>query len=176
MSLNIKNPEAHALAKELAELTGESMTEAILVALKERLARELNTPERVAARSEAIMAVGRDVAARRSRVPGEGLGRRAVRRARAPSLIVASRRPGLRRDHAVNRFLRSCNVQPADEIAARRAAHLRIASGRASISAVDAVVAAMAAALPDPVVLTGDPHDLAALAAHADRRIAVVPV
>ena len=81
-----------------------------------------------------------------------------------------------RRDHAVNRFLRSCNVQPVDEIAARRAAHLRIASGRASISAVDAVVAAMAAALPDPVVLTGDPQDLAALAAHADRRIVVVPV
>ena len=78
-----------------------------------------------------------------------------------------------RRDHAVNRFLRSCNVQPVDEIAARRAAHLRAASGRASISAV---VAAMAAALPDPVVLTGDPHDLAALAAHADRPIVVVPV
>ena len=79
-----------------------------------------------------------------------------------------------RRDHAVNRFLRSCNVQPVDEIAARRAAHLRTASGRAA--SISAVVAAMAAALPDPVILTGDPHDLAALAAHADRRIVVVPV
>jgi antitoxin VapB len=64
MSLNIKNPEAHELAKELAELTGESMTEAIIVALRERLARELNTPERIAERAEAIMAIGRDVAAR----------------------------------------------------------------------------------------------------------------
>jgi antitoxin VapB len=64
MSLNIKNPEAHELAKELAELTGESMTEAIIVALKERLARQLNTPERIAERAEAIMAIGRDVAAR----------------------------------------------------------------------------------------------------------------
>jgi antitoxin VapB len=64
MSLNIKNPEAHALARELAELTGESMTEAILIALKERLARELNTPQRIAARSEALMAIGRDVAVR----------------------------------------------------------------------------------------------------------------
>jgi antitoxin VapB len=64
MSLNIKNPEAHELAKELAELTGESMTEAIIIALRERLARELNTPERIAERAEAIMAIGRDVAAR----------------------------------------------------------------------------------------------------------------
>jgi antitoxin VapB len=64
MSLNIKNPEAHALAKELAELTGETMTEAILVALKERLARERNTPEQIEARAEVLMAIGRDVAAR----------------------------------------------------------------------------------------------------------------
>lgn len=64
MSLNIKNPEVHELAKELAELTGETMTEAIRVALQERLARQLNTPERIAERSAAIMAIGRDVAAR----------------------------------------------------------------------------------------------------------------
>jgi hypothetical protein len=32
MRLNIKNPEVHALARELAGLTGESTTEAILVA------------------------------------------------------------------------------------------------------------------------------------------------
>ena len=40
MSLNIKNAETHQLARELAELTGESMTEAITVALRERLERE----------------------------------------------------------------------------------------------------------------------------------------
>ena len=37
MSLNIKNPEAHRLAKELAERTGESLTKAVTVALRERL-------------------------------------------------------------------------------------------------------------------------------------------
>jgi antitoxin VapB len=64
MSLNIKNPEAHALAKELAELTGESMTEAIVVALRERLARERNTEERIQERVAAITAIARDVAER----------------------------------------------------------------------------------------------------------------
>ena len=40
MSLNIKNAETCRLASELAELTGETKTGAITVALKERLARE----------------------------------------------------------------------------------------------------------------------------------------
>ena len=40
MSLNIKNEETHRLARELAELTGETMTGAITVALTERLERE----------------------------------------------------------------------------------------------------------------------------------------
>ena len=40
MSLNIKNQETCRLASELAELTGETMTGAITVALKERLERE----------------------------------------------------------------------------------------------------------------------------------------
>ena len=39
MSLNIKNPEAHALAARLAKKTGETMTEAVTTALRERLAR-----------------------------------------------------------------------------------------------------------------------------------------
>ncbi len=39
MSLNIKNPEAHALAERVAKLTGETMTEAVTVALRERLER-----------------------------------------------------------------------------------------------------------------------------------------
>ena len=39
MSLNIKNPEAHKLARELAECTGESLTEAVTLALRERLER-----------------------------------------------------------------------------------------------------------------------------------------
>jgi antitoxin VapB len=40
MSLNIKSPEAHDLAAELARLTGESMTKAVTEALRERLERE----------------------------------------------------------------------------------------------------------------------------------------
>jgi antitoxin VapB len=40
MALSIKNPEVDRLARELASTTGESLTEAILRALKERLLRE----------------------------------------------------------------------------------------------------------------------------------------
>lgn len=37
MSLNIKHPEAHKLAQELARETGESMTAAVLQAIRDRL-------------------------------------------------------------------------------------------------------------------------------------------
>ena len=40
MSLNIKNEETCRLAGELARLTGETMTGAITIALRERLERE----------------------------------------------------------------------------------------------------------------------------------------
>jgi antitoxin VapB len=40
MSMNIKNPETERLARELAKRTGESLTVAITVALKERLERQ----------------------------------------------------------------------------------------------------------------------------------------
>ena len=40
MSLNIKNEETCRLAGELAKLTGDTMTGAITVALRERLQRE----------------------------------------------------------------------------------------------------------------------------------------
>ena len=39
MPLNIKNPEVERLVAEVAELTGESKTEAVRQALKERRAR-----------------------------------------------------------------------------------------------------------------------------------------
>jgi|SRR6516162_1128002 hypothetical protein len=39
MALNIKNHEAHLLAEELSKLTGESVTAAVTIALRERLAR-----------------------------------------------------------------------------------------------------------------------------------------
>jgi len=39
MALNIRNPETERLAADLAEQTGESKTEAVTRALRERLAR-----------------------------------------------------------------------------------------------------------------------------------------
>jgi antitoxin VapB len=40
MALNIKNPEADRLARELAKRTGESLTQTVIKALRERLRRE----------------------------------------------------------------------------------------------------------------------------------------
>ncbi|GAB7142705.1 type II toxin-antitoxin system VapB family antitoxin [Mycobacterium riyadhense] len=40
MALSIKDPEADRLARELAARTGETLTEAVVVALRERLARQ----------------------------------------------------------------------------------------------------------------------------------------
>ena len=61
MSLNIKNVGAEGLARELAALTGESLTEAVTIALRERLdrIRHQQSGELV----ERILAIGRDCAA-----------------------------------------------------------------------------------------------------------------
>jgi antitoxin VapB len=40
MALSLKNVEADRLARSLAEMTGESLTDAVVVALRERLDRE----------------------------------------------------------------------------------------------------------------------------------------
>ena len=58
MSLNIKNEETHQLARELAALTGESMTGAITVALKERLERERHERS-VESRVQELQAIAR---------------------------------------------------------------------------------------------------------------------
>ncbi len=82
-----------------------------------------------------------------------------------------------RRDHTTNRFLRTCRIVDVEESLARAAARLRTTTGRAgTITAVDAVVAALAAGLPDPVVVTADPDDLTALLAHADRPVTIIAV
>jgi antitoxin VapB len=39
MALSIKNPEAERLAAEVAKKTGETMTNAVIIALRERLER-----------------------------------------------------------------------------------------------------------------------------------------
>lgn len=58
MGLNIKNDETCLLARDLARLTGETMTGAITVALRERLAREKRR-RNVNIRVEQLLAIGR---------------------------------------------------------------------------------------------------------------------
>lgn len=45
MPLSIKDPAADRLARELARRTGETITQAVITALKERLAREERKPD-----------------------------------------------------------------------------------------------------------------------------------
>lgn len=40
MSLNVKNPRAYDLATQLAEMTGESLTDAVIRSLETRLAEQ----------------------------------------------------------------------------------------------------------------------------------------
>ena len=60
MSLNIKNPEAHALAERLARLTGETLTEAVTKALRERVARVEDKPDFDEALYEKLKAIAAD--------------------------------------------------------------------------------------------------------------------
>jgi len=62
MSLNIKSPGAHELAREVADITGESLTTAVKEALRERLERLRG--EDVAPLADRLMAIGRDCAFR----------------------------------------------------------------------------------------------------------------
>lgn len=63
MSLNIKNAETYRLIRELADLTGESMTGAVTEAVRERLDR-LTAAERRAGMADRILAIARDMHAR----------------------------------------------------------------------------------------------------------------
>lgn len=62
MALNIKNPEAHRLASELAKITGETLTEAVVRSLRERLQRESGKREGGDV-AEKLMEIGRRCAA-----------------------------------------------------------------------------------------------------------------
>jgi antitoxin VapB len=62
LSLNIKNEETHRLARELAELAGESMTTAVTEAIRERLDRVRR--ERAAGLANRLLAIGKNCAAR----------------------------------------------------------------------------------------------------------------
>jgi len=60
VGLNIKNEETHRLVRELADLTGESMTEAIGQAVRERIERVKS--HRGESLSRRLLAIGRDCA------------------------------------------------------------------------------------------------------------------
>jgi hypothetical protein len=83
-----------------------------------------------------------------------------------PAVVLAECLQGhAGRDANENRLLKTCDVEEAvPEALARRAALLRRLACRGS--AIDALVVAFAE--PDGTVLTSDPDDLEALAAHAN--------
>ena len=58
MGMTIKNPEAHQLAREVAALTGESVTGAVTESLRERLER-LRAEQREGL-AAALLTIGRD--------------------------------------------------------------------------------------------------------------------
>jgi len=103
----------------------------------------------------------RDAAALIEALRGEGLWP-----PRVPSVVLTECLTGHgARDANENRFLKSCDLaEEIPESLARRAALLRRSARRGS--AIDALVVAFAE--PGGTVLTSDPGDLRALAAHAE--------
>jgi antitoxin VapB len=63
MALSIKSEEADRLAREVASLTGESLTQVITAALKERLERERRRRARRGGIAERLNRIAEDCAA-----------------------------------------------------------------------------------------------------------------
>lgn len=76
MPLNIKHPEADRLARTLAQTTGETLTDAVLNALRERLQRETGRRDPSALREDLRRIQRSFVGARRTdpRSPDEIIG------------------------------------------------------------------------------------------------------
>jgi len=76
MALSIKHDEADRLARELSATTGESLTEAVLNALRERVYREKSKRRKLSARDElrAVRERCRRLPVLDSRTPDEILG------------------------------------------------------------------------------------------------------
>jgi antitoxin VapB len=55
VSLNVKNQRAHELAAELADLTGESLTTTVILALEERLEKERKKKRGSGAKAEKML-------------------------------------------------------------------------------------------------------------------------
>lgn len=62
MALSIKDPEADRLAREVARITGETITQAVVTSLRERLAKVERTPAEIDAIVEDAMAIVRHAA------------------------------------------------------------------------------------------------------------------
>ncbi len=62
MALNIRNPEAERLAAELVRITGETETEAVVTALRDRLARVRRDRSRVGL-ADRLVEIGEQCAA-----------------------------------------------------------------------------------------------------------------
>ena len=62
MGLNIKNPEPYRLVEELAKRTGESMTAAVTIAVRERLDR-IRSEQRTGL-ADRLLQIGQDCAKR----------------------------------------------------------------------------------------------------------------
>lgn len=63
MSMNIKSQEAHDLARELAALTGETVTQAVTTALRDRL-RQVRREQDKEARLQRMREISQRMAAR----------------------------------------------------------------------------------------------------------------
>lgn len=66
MPINVNNPEADALTRKFAQMTGVGITEAIVIAMREAIERRRDgeTPQQTAARLRAKHGVALDDAAR----------------------------------------------------------------------------------------------------------------
>jgi antitoxin VapB len=62
MPLSIKDPEADRLARAVARRTGETITQAVIKALRERLAREERKEQAIETLVEDVMEIGRHCA------------------------------------------------------------------------------------------------------------------
>jgi antitoxin VapB len=63
MALNIKDPEADRLARRVAELTGESITRAVVAALREKLAKEERRGQDLDVLVDEALSIGKSVKA-----------------------------------------------------------------------------------------------------------------
>lgn len=63
MPLSIKDPEADRLARAVTQRTGETLTQAVINALRERLAREQRKEQAIESLVEDVMEIGRHCAA-----------------------------------------------------------------------------------------------------------------